>query len=609
MMGILQPKQPSLFAYDVNLELRIPSDHPLRVIKRTLDLSFVDRLVEKTYGRSGNQSIPPQILMRMLFLLFYYNIPSERELSEQIAVRLDFLWFLDLDLESPVPNHSVLSKARARWGGEIFQQLFVRTVEQCVEAGLVEGKLLHIDSTIVAANASRDSVFKSSPELITALRRACQDQEQKLEVIPSVPQESAGEAQLPLAAAPAPERPPAILTVLEPAASLPEAPAHAEPAPEPPASAFEPRIVPASSQPADEKVASAPPGELATRIKNAPVNETHLSRTDPDAELARDKSGVTRLCYKEHRFVDDACGVITAVKVTGSTAADGVQLPALYTEHQSHTGLPVLKPIIAGDKHYGTAGNYRYCVASGIRPHLGEAVNGVAGRGLFSPKQFLYEPEHDQFRCPAGHPLVLHQRRPEIQCNTYLIERAELCADCPLRTQCTKSKRGRSLQVAQDYGVIEAARAEAHSPAARYSRRRRRHVMEGSFADAMNNHGAKRARWRRLKRQEMQSWMIAAVQNIRILLQHAGKPSAAEAPVSVIDANERAKSAELPPKRSRNALFGSQRQCLPWHELIHQWTPPPLQPRWPMSDATCPRINSSKSSWATRPHVVSYKLE
>src|SRR5574338_1082508 len=108
MMGRLQPKQPSLFAYDVNLELRLPSDHPLRTIKRTLDLEFVDAAVEKTYGRSGNQSIPPQTILRMLFLLFYYNIPSERELSDQIAVRLDFLWFLDLDLDRPVPNHSVL---------------------------------------------------------------------------------------------------------------------------------------------------------------------------------------------------------------------------------------------------------------------------------------------------------------------------------------------------------------------------------------------------------------------------------------------------------------------------------------------------------------------
>ena len=67
---------------------------------------------------------------------------------------------------------------------------------------------------------------------------------------------------------------------------------------------------------------------------------------------------------------------------------------------------------------------------------------------------------------------------------------------------------------------MEAGRAEANSPAGRYSRKRRQHVMEGSFADAFNNHGAKRARWRGLARQRIQSWLIAAVQNLRILLRH-----------------------------------------------------------------------------------------
>jgi len=54
--------------------------------------------------------------------------------------------------------------------------------------------------------------------------------------------------------------------------------------------------------------------------------------------------------------------------------------------------------------------------------------------------------------------------------------------------------------------------------------------MEGSFADAANNHGFKRARWRRLWRQRIQDYMIATVQNVRILLRHgANKPAAAAA--------------------------------------------------------------------------------
>ena len=44
--------------------------------------------------------------------------------------------------------------------------------------------------------------------------------------------------------------------------------------------------------------------------------------------------------------------------------------------------------------------------------------------------------------------------------------------------------------------------------------------MEQSFADATNNHHFKRARWRRLWRQQIQDYLIAAIQNVRILLAH-----------------------------------------------------------------------------------------
>jgi hypothetical protein len=44
--------------------------------------------------------------------------------------------------------------------------------------------------------------------------------------------------------------------------------------------------------------------------------------------------------------------------------------------------------------------------------------------------------------------------------------------------------------------------------------------MEQSFADATNNHHFKRARWRRLWRQQVQDYLIAAIQNVRILLAH-----------------------------------------------------------------------------------------
>jgi transposase len=164
----------------VNLEKRVRADHPLRKVAALIDFKFVREEVAHCYGSKGNVSVDPELIMKMMFLLFYDDVASERELMKIIAERLDYLWFLGYGLEDEIPDHSVLSKARSRWGEEVFERLFVRTIEQCVQAGLVDGKKLHVDSSLIEANASRESVIKGTPELIAALKRAYHATESKL---------------------------------------------------------------------------------------------------------------------------------------------------------------------------------------------------------------------------------------------------------------------------------------------------------------------------------------------------------------------------------------------------------------------------------------------
>jgi transposase len=448
MMGTHHP-QKELFNYQVNLDKRVRADHPLRRINAVLDLSFVRPAVEVFYGKNGHVGTDPVILVKMMLLLFLEDVPSERELMAVIRERLDYLWFLGYGLDDEVPDHSVLSKARARWGQEVFRDLFVRTVQQCVAAGLVEGKKLHIDSSLVRADASRDSVTKAAPEVIAALRAAYAVEEQKLD-----------------------ERP------------------------------------------------------------KGGVNATHVSTTDPDATLARGgAAAVSQLSYKHHRLVDDVRGVITAVETTSGQAGDAGQLPGLVAQHQSNTA--VSAQTVVGDKHYGSAQNYRYCQVQNITSHLGQAQANT--KGIFPVSAFVYEAEQDRYRCPAGHYLSYHNYKKEDQLVEYRIEDAVLCASCKLRAQCTRSKAGRSVTRPIFSELVEAGRAQAQSEAARRDRRRRKHIMEGSFADATNNHGFKRSRWRGLWRQQIQDWLIAAVQNLRILMKKGSrfKSAAAHAPILV----------------------------------------------------------------------------
>ncbi|MBI3814231.1 MAG: transposase, partial [Nitrospinae bacterium] len=76
--------------------------------------------------------------------------------------RLDWLWFLGYDLDTDIPDHSVLSKTRKRWGVEIFKGFFERIVWQCVEAGLVDGSKIFVDSSLIDANASNNSVIDTN---------------------------------------------------------------------------------------------------------------------------------------------------------------------------------------------------------------------------------------------------------------------------------------------------------------------------------------------------------------------------------------------------------------------------------------------------------------
>jgi transposase len=442
MMGQQQP-QKELFSYQIDLDRRVRADNPLRQVAAAIDFSFARAEVEATYGHNGNVSVDPAVILKMMFLLFFDNVRSERQLMEILSERLDYLWFLGYGINDPVPHHSVLSKARTRWGSALFEKLFVRTVAACLSAGLVDGRKIHVDGSLIAAHAANKSVVDGSPELIAALREAWREQAAKLE----------------------------------------------EPGPEPP-----------------------PQGA---------VNQTHLSMTDPDAELARRRHTSSRLSYKQHRVVDDAQGVITAQHTTGGAVAEDSQLFGLIQAHEQNTAVAVAT--VVADSQYGTVENFLACADRGIGAHMAD-LQTARQRGrkeslYFGEDKFIYDPATDTYRCPAGETLRRYQKRIEKPAWEYKAPRA-VCARCALRAQCTVSKTGRRLQRFNRQEELDRLRVRACSPAARKDRRRRQHLMEGSFADAANLHGFKRSRWRRLWRQQIQNHLIAACQNVRILLRN-----------------------------------------------------------------------------------------
>jgi len=158
MMGQQPPPQEKLFYAGITLDTRVRKNHPLRNIDEIIDFEFIYNEVKDKYGSNGNVSVPPPIILKLMLLLVFYNVRSERELMDTLPERLDWLWFLGYDLDTDMPNHSVLSKARKKWGVETFKRFFEMIVWQCVEAGLVDGSKIFVDSSLVDADASKKSV-------------------------------------------------------------------------------------------------------------------------------------------------------------------------------------------------------------------------------------------------------------------------------------------------------------------------------------------------------------------------------------------------------------------------------------------------------------------
>ncbi len=191
MMGREEPPQGKLFYTRVNLENRVRANHPLRQIDQILDLSFAPMEVKDRYGYNGNVSIPPATIIKLMLLLVFYNVRSERELMDTVPERLDWLWFLGYDLDSEIPSHSVLSKARRRWGVKIFQKLFERVVWQCVKSGLVDGTKIFMDSSLVEADASNNSVVDQQ-SLKRHLNQSYRRLEERLEEVDDKDEDKGG---------------------------------------------------------------------------------------------------------------------------------------------------------------------------------------------------------------------------------------------------------------------------------------------------------------------------------------------------------------------------------------------------------------------------------
>jgi transposase len=148
-----------LFSY-VDLEARVPADHPLRPIRAIVDdaLNALSGEFAALYSHLGRPSIPPERLLRALLLQAFYSVRSERLLMEQLDYNLLFRWFIGLGIDDPVWHPTAFTTNRDRLlGGEVAAKFLAAVLDHARVRELLSREHFSIDGTLIEAWASMKS--------------------------------------------------------------------------------------------------------------------------------------------------------------------------------------------------------------------------------------------------------------------------------------------------------------------------------------------------------------------------------------------------------------------------------------------------------------------
>jgi transposase len=144
-----------------------------RKIDGLIDFSFIYELAKESYSHTGQPSLDPAVFFKIELVGFLEGIHEDRALERRIKDSLAIRWFLGYDLDDPLPVHSTISRTRKeRISKVIYQAVFDHMLGLCIRHQLVKGNHQSIDSTLLKANASLDSLEVLQPKVLAHYEKA-----------------------------------------------------------------------------------------------------------------------------------------------------------------------------------------------------------------------------------------------------------------------------------------------------------------------------------------------------------------------------------------------------------------------------------------------------
>jgi transposase len=185
--------------------------------------------------------------------------------------------------------------------------------------------------------------------------------------------------------------------------------------------------------------------------------DQQLSLSDADARsMATSGRGSGMVGYNIQTAVDAKHHLIVAHEVT-NVGNDRGQLSNMASQAKDAMGVDALD--VLADRGYFKGEEVLACAPLGVTPYVPRPLtSGAKAKGRFGKQDFVYIPDEDAYRCPAGETLTRRFTSVEDGMNLHVYWTAK-CAECPLRDRCTSSKQPRRIKRWEHEAVLDAMQA------------------------------------------------------------------------------------------------------------------------------------------------------
>lgn len=261
----------------------------------------------------------------------------------------------------------------------------------------------------------------------------------------------------------------------------------------------------------DRKELGKKPFEKKDDDDPPPTREVQQSKSDPESGQLHKEGKPDGFHYSEHRTVDSKHNIVVNVRITPANVNDVEPIAEILKDIDKRLGK---QPKYMGlDAGYHNAPVCHQLAAAGIQPVVGYRRHTHKG-DYFGKYRFTYDPVKNVYLCPQGHELTWRTTNREGY-REYWSE-PKTCRDCPRRAKCFSAKSSRrqvTRHVWQD--ALEQADAFGKTDKGKRIYAWRKETIERSFADAKELHGLRHARMLGIRNMYEQSFLTAAVQNMK----------------------------------------------------------------------------------------------